>query len=32
MVMFAAAILAKGTLASSRAFFRCIFCHVDHPI
>jgi hypothetical protein len=32
MVMFAAAILPKGTLASSRAFFRYIFCHVNHPI
>jgi hypothetical protein len=31
-VVFAAAILAKGTLASRQAFFRYIFCHVDHPI
>jgi len=32
MVMFAAAILAKRTLASIRAFCRHTFCHVGHPI
>ena len=32
MVMFAAAILAKRSLASSRTFFRLTFCHVDHLI
>jgi hypothetical protein len=31
MVMFAAAIFAERSLASSRAFFRPTFCHVGHP-
>jgi hypothetical protein len=30
--MFAAAIFAERSLASSRAFFRPTFCHVGHPI
>jgi hypothetical protein len=30
--MFAAAILAKRTLASIRAFCRHSFCHFGHPI